>query len=40
LIPDVRWDGTRGKVDFLADDLDRELREVAGGRAAPTPTGL
>lgn len=40
LIPDVRWDGTRGKVDFLADDLDRKLREVAGGRAAPTPTGL
>ena len=40
LIPDVRWDGTRQKVDFVADDLDRELREVAGGRAAPTPTGL
>ena len=32
LIPDVRWDGTRGKVDFLADDLEPELEEAVGPR--------
>ncbi len=37
LIPDVRWDGTRGKVEFLADAHDPEPRAVAGAVSTRWP---